>query len=189
VLTADQLRAPVEEPGEWIPAAEFRGRKSFGAFQCAGATPTCSPWWWSAHAQARAKGSTPKFYAQQCKSCRQSCQPAFMWRNFERRRKDDEDSDLDSDRTEPPHLCSLCEACKENGCPQVGVLGGACADSEGCCKKRRSDPPMPADPHPAAEPTAASATYARAPARGASFSWSPYTHMLYEPGGIGAGRR
>jgi hypothetical protein len=50
-LLAESLDPPVDADGEWVERSRFRGRKSFGAFQC----PDCLKTWVSAHAQGRAK--------------------------------------------------------------------------------------------------------------------------------------
>lgn len=126
-------------PGSWIPAAEFRGMKSFGAFQCSRTTPACGRWI-SAHAQARTRGYdappppaavvsrytyggpppargppvfvAPEFYTQQCKACKESCTPRFMWHNMEPRAE----RSGDSEREEKPHERALCEACRLGVC-------------------------------------------------------------------------
>jgi len=83
--------------GEWVLPCDFRGRKSFGLFACAG----CENRWMSAHAQPR--------YTQGCQRCERGALPKAMWQNA------GGGSGVKSTKT-PPHHAHRCEACRLGVC-------------------------------------------------------------------------
>lgn len=102
-LQPEQLNPPVESGGEWVMRDEFRGRKSFGAFECSNIR--CGKSWVSAHAFP--------IYLQGCQACNVESLPKFMWVNAERdeRSEGDETGKLDG-----PHDSDRCEACRKGVC-------------------------------------------------------------------------
>ena len=57
---------PVNDPGEWVYTADFKGKKSFGFFVC-----SCGRTWTTAHAY--------KEYKQGCQGCEKESLPYYMW--------------------------------------------------------------------------------------------------------------
>jgi transposase-like protein len=90
---------PVDSPGKWIPRAQFKGRKSFGHFQC----PKCHKWWNSAFAFPDKK--------QACKECETWNHPVYLWLNSSL-----EPRQPRADISDTPHDGSRCEAC-QSGVP------------------------------------------------------------------------
>jgi hypothetical protein len=100
---------PVSTKGMWVVLHEFRGRKSFGYFEC-----TCSKkdinTWVSAHAA--------KLYRQGCQKCERYVRPLFMWQNLE-------SNDRDKFRkTDTPHDRNRCEACRAGDCMEATDFWG-----------------------------------------------------------------
>jgi len=93
---------PVDSEGEWVHPHEFKGRKSFGYFQCL----NCRKTWLSTH-------SFPK-YQQGCKRCEIERYPLYLWQNYT---KDVKDKDK-VDKTKP-HDVARCEACRAGECLQL----------------------------------------------------------------------
>ena len=92
-----KLKAPVDSDGYWIVAADFRGRKSFGAYRC-----ECGKVWTSAHSQL--------MYMQGCKKCNKERRPDVMWVNIgEKQASIDRDEDK-------PHDSRRCQACRAGDC-------------------------------------------------------------------------
>eukprot|EP00294_Goniomonas_avonlea_P004237 CAMPEP_0114566244 /NCGR_PEP_ID=MMETSP0114-20121206/14776_1 /TAXON_ID=31324 /ORGANISM="Goniomonas sp, Strain m" /LENGTH=272 /DNA_ID=CAMNT_0001752617 /DNA_START=228 /DNA_END=1046 /DNA_ORIENTATION=- len=87
----------LEFSGHWVPTATFTGAKSFGFYSC------CREWQ-SAHAFPR--------LGQECKTCRRMVTPEFMWVNT----KKAVNVVRNPDEVLAHHECSLCEACKRQGC-------------------------------------------------------------------------
>eukprot|EP00798_Chlamydomonas_sp_ICE-L_P013210 gene13210-19045_t len=87
--------------GAWVRREDFRGRKSFGAFQC----PRCHRMWTSAHAQT--------IYKQGCQVCNRASLPLYMWQNLEQRKKGE-----NTRGGKKPHDARRCEACRRGACIQ-----------------------------------------------------------------------
>eukprot|EP00992_Anisonema_acinus_P009727 TRINITY_DN591_c0_g1_i1.p1 TRINITY_DN591_c0_g1~~TRINITY_DN591_c0_g1_i1.p1 ORF type:complete len:209 (-),score=19.92 TRINITY_DN591_c0_g1_i1:116-691(-) len=89
---------PVDSAGQWVPRAEFEGRKSFGYFIC-----RCRHTWVSAHSF--------KLYKQGCQRCERQSLPNLMWVN-----EYDDDRESREGRTDGPHDEQRCEACRRGVC-------------------------------------------------------------------------
>eukprot|EP00418_Pyrodinium_bahamense_P088737 CAMPEP_0179030016 /NCGR_PEP_ID=MMETSP0796-20121207/10352_1 /TAXON_ID=73915 /ORGANISM="Pyrodinium bahamense, Strain pbaha01" /LENGTH=200 /DNA_ID=CAMNT_0020726193 /DNA_START=86 /DNA_END=687 /DNA_ORIENTATION=- len=59
---------PLGSPGRWVLRDDFRGRKSFGFFNC-----NCGNWWTTAHAQ--------KWFMQTCQQCDEESYALYMWQS------------------------------------------------------------------------------------------------------------
>ena len=101
LLLEDLPAPPIDDiEGHWVPRQDFRGRKSFGAFECR----SCKKVWTSAHAF--------KAYGQGCKRCNSEFLPTFMWVNTGvRTRVDDAAANPDK-----PHDIGRCAACRNGDC-------------------------------------------------------------------------
>jgi len=101
-LSATRLPPPpVSEPGEWVPRDEFPGKKSFAFYRC----KRCTKNWVSAHGY--------KTFMQGCQRCEKELLPLFMWKNQDKRKRDE---DLESERLDGPHDSERCEACRAGVC-------------------------------------------------------------------------
>lgn len=95
---------PVDEPGQWIPRHEFRGRKSFSFYRC-----QCGKTWMSAHGY--------KDYEQGCQTCDRESLPVLMWQNEERYAGIDlGDPDKPVRERDGPHDEERCAACRAGIC-------------------------------------------------------------------------
>eukprot|EP01068_Selenidium_serpulae_P019443 Selendium_serpulae@DN6645_c0_g1_i1.p1 len=81
--------------GAWVLRERFRGKKSFGWFDC-----RCNARWISAHAQ-------PDF-KQGCKQCDTYRYPTWLWVNTSTHKRGNHAPEKET----TPHLSHLCEACK-----------------------------------------------------------------------------
>ena len=101
----NKLDPPVDADGQWVWRADFKGKKSFGFFECKFEQKKrkggCDNSWTSAHA-------FPNF-TQGCKQCEKKSYPVALWRNSDNYYSSDRSLD---DKNSAPHDKARCAACQ-----------------------------------------------------------------------------
>eukprot|EP00300_Choanocystis_sp_HF-7_P001586 c11272_g1_i3.p1 GENE.c11272_g1_i3~~c11272_g1_i3.p1 ORF type:complete len:161 (+),score=17.78 c11272_g1_i3:67-549(+) len=99
-LNADDFQPPFHGVvGKWVAREDFKGKKSFGIFQCV----PCSRVWKSAHGF--------KDFSQACSKCEEMVLPELLWQNEDRGYNPSASEASSVEATDKPHQRERCEVC------------------------------------------------------------------------------